>query len=148
MNKDKPLAEWSLRELKELCGSDENDCFVCPFIKWCDSTCVPSRWDLEAKREQRMLERDDKLHDFKVDGLPLNLTPMEYKLLCLLAEGEGQVFTRQEIAEELYGHQDAKWVEPRNIDGIVSHLRNKLNPDDPYEFIRTRRGRGYYFEEE
>lgn len=54
----------------------------------------------------------------------IDLTPFEFKILRLLLVRPGQVFSREQIIDRVWGV--GRFVTPRTIDAHVSHLRNKL----------------------
>lgn len=54
----------------------------------------------------------------------LDMTPIEFKLLALLAKSPGQVFSRAQIIEEIWGPNTA--MTDRTVDAHVSHLRKKI----------------------
>jgi two-component system response regulator RegX3 len=66
-------------------------------------------------------------HEVFADGKSVALTPSEYKLLALLAEKPGQVFTRREIMQHLW--QSTYVGDERACDAHVSTLRGKIEPD-------------------
>lgn len=74
----------------------------------------------------------------------LQLTSMEFELLCVLVRNRGIALSRDRITEIIHGDE----FEPfnRTIDILISRIRNKLNDtaDNP-EYIRTVRGVGYQF---
>jgi two-component system, OmpR family, catabolic regulation response regulator CreB len=78
-------------------------------------------------------------------GVPLELTPHEFRLLAHLLAHPERVFSRQQLLDAIGAGSDA--VYERNIDGHVKALRAKLRtvaPDrDP---IQTHRGFGYSFQ--
>ena len=80
----------------------------------------------------------------EVSGALVQLTYVEFELLCALASHPGRVFSRQALLEELWG--SSAWREPRTIDVHVRHLREKIerSPSEP-EYIFTVRGVGYRF---
>ncbi len=82
-------------------------------------------------------------HEAFVDDRKLELTATEFRLLVLLAERPGRVFTRQQIIESIHGGQSA--VTDRSVDVQVVSLRRKL--DRYAELIQTIRGVGYRFGE-
>jgi len=86
------------------------------------------------------LRIDTQLRSAALDGKPLELTAMEYRLLELLARRPGKTFGRDEILNVLRG-VDAE-LYSRSVDILVSRLRQKLRPA---EFIKTVRNSGYYF---
>lgn len=79
------------------------------------------------------------------DGRDLQLTPKEYKLLAYLAKHCGQVLSREQLLQGVWGYDILGTS--RIVDIHISHLRDKLesDPDSPV-WIRTSRGFGYVFE--
>jgi two-component system, OmpR family, response regulator RegX3 len=81
-------------------------------------------------------------HEVLADGKPVTLTPSEYKVLALLAEVPGQVFTRREIMQHLW--QSTYVGDQRACDAHVSTLRRKIERDPSHpERIVTVSGFGY-----
>ena len=81
-------------------------------------------------------------HEVQVNGEPVALTPSEYKLLGLLAEDPGRVFTRREIMQHLW--QSTYVGDERACDAHVSTLRKKIERDYVHpERIVTVPGFGY-----
>ena len=77
-----------------------------------------------------------------LDGAELHLTPMEYRLLCLLAHNVDRVLTHQHILREVWGTaQDGDLASLRVFMGT---LRKKIedNPSKP-RYIQTHVGVGY-----
>jgi len=76
---------------------------------------------------------------------PLELTPREFELLRFLVAHAGQVFSREALLEEVWGYD--YYGDVRTVDVTVRRLREKLedNAARP-EYIKTRRGVGYYFQ--
>jgi two-component system, OmpR family, response regulator RegX3 len=81
-------------------------------------------------------------HLVTVRGEPVNLTRSEFQVLRLLAGRPGQVFSRQEIMEELW--QSEFRGDVRACDVHISNLRQKIerDPQEP-ELVLTVRGVGY-----
>ncbi len=75
-------------------------------------------------------------------GRPVKLTPIQYKILCHLAENEGRVCTNTELLERIWGPgcRDARELLKLNIYRLRSRLRQ--DPSDP-EIIFNERGTGY-----
>jgi len=88
------------------------------------------------------LSIDMERHEVKVEEKPVDLTASEYKLLCILAEKPGWVFSREKILNQLWGYEKA--VIDRTIDVHITHLREKLGKAG--EMIKNVRGVGYKFE--
>ena len=79
-------------------------------------------------------------------GQPIHLGPKEFKLLTILMERPGQVFSREQLLDRVWGH--GVYVEDRTVDAHLSRLRKALNqaPDGEAErpdIVRTVRGAGY-----
>ena len=72
-----------------------------------------------------------------VDGLPLQLTSHEFKLLSLLMQRKGEVLSRTELSEHIYPHDSDR--DSNTIEVFVGRLRKKL----PAGSIETVRGLGY-----
>lgn len=79
-------------------------------------------------------------HRVTVAGGEVSLGPLEYRLLRLLLERPGRVFSRDQLLDRVWG-QDI-YVDSRTVDVHVGRLRKALGPTsgDP---IRTVRGAGY-----
>ena len=71
-------------------------------------------------------------------GTEVELTGTEYELLLLLAREPGKVFSRDDILNQLRGHEAELYT--RAVDIVVSRLRKKL---EPLEGIKTLRNAGY-----
>ena len=82
-------------------------------------------------------------HEVLVRGKPVELTATEFKLLHLLAQRPGWVFTRQKILDGVHGNNYA--ITERAVDVQVVGLRRKLGPAGAY--LETVRGVGYRFKE-
>lgn len=77
-----------------------------------------------------------------LDDKELHLTPIEYKLLCLLSKNAGKVLTHMFITQHIWGRS---W--DNDIASLRVHmatLRKKLEPDvDSPQYIQTHIGVGY-----
>jgi DNA-binding response OmpR family regulator len=81
-------------------------------------------------------------HEVNVDGRDVPLTPSEFKLLALLAERPGQVFSRAQLLEHLW--QSPHMGTQRACDVHISNLRRKIERDPTRpERILTIREIGY-----
>ncbi len=81
-------------------------------------------------------------HEVTVKGKKVDLTPTEFKILKILSENEGRVFTRDELLDNLWGAE--KTVVDRTIDVHIRHLREKLGQAG--SLIKNLRGVGYKIE--
>ena len=77
-----------------------------------------------------------------VDDVEIHLTPMEYKLLCLLSRNAGKVLTHNYILEEVWGSGFESNTQSLRV--FMAILRKKIenNPSKPL-FLQTHVGVGY-----
>ena len=75
-----------------------------------------------------------------LDGIPVAVTPLEFRLLAYLALNRDRVIAPGELLEHLYGDDDAR--EANALEAIIARLRRKLGPG----VIATRRGFGYHLD--
>ena len=76
------------------------------------------------------------------DGQEIHLTPIEYKLICLLAKNVGKVLTHQYILREVWGA--ALESDMRSLRVFMASLRKKIEPDPTQPiYIQTHVGIGY-----
>ena len=86
------------------------------------------------------LELDDDSHEVRLNGIVVELTPTEFKLLRFLMVNAGRVLSKRQILEHVWDHNpgcDGNVVEP-----CVSYLRRKVDQGEPH-LIHTIRGVGY-----
>ncbi|MBO7358704.1 MAG: response regulator transcription factor [Clostridia bacterium] len=77
-----------------------------------------------------------------LSGAEIHLTPIEYKLLCLLAKNTGKVLTHNYILREIWGNYTASDVGSLRV--FMAMLRKKLQSgSDAQPFIQTHIGIGY-----
>jgi two-component system phosphate regulon response regulator PhoB len=74
-----------------------------------------------------------------VNGAPVEVTPVEFKLLHLLAQQEGKVVDRDTILREVWHYSDTS--QSRTLDTHIRRLRDKLG--DARDWVDTERGVGY-----
>jgi two-component system alkaline phosphatase synthesis response regulator PhoP len=81
-------------------------------------------------------------HEAFLAGKLLNLTPIEFKLLGVLAKEPGRVFSRAQIIEKAFGYDFDGF--DRTIDVHILNLRRKIEPDPRHpKYIKTVYGAGY-----
>ncbi len=87
---------------------------------------------------------DNETFEVHRDGENVNLTLREFQLVAFLANHAGQVFTREELLQEVWEYE--YYGDVRTVDVTVRRAREKLEPDtNDYKYIITKRGVGYYF---
>ena len=90
------------------------------------------------------LEINEETVEVTMDGNPVKLTPIEYKILLLLAKNPGRVFSAEEIYERV-------WQEKAiNTDTIMVHVRNirekiEIDTKNP-KYLKVVWGVGYKIE--
>ncbi|MCI0429978.1 MAG: response regulator transcription factor [Rhodospirillales bacterium] len=72
-----------------------------------------------------------------VNGVPVMLSPLEYRLVAYLMHHKGRVVPAPELLEHLYGDDDTR--DANALEAVLARLRKKLGP----AAIETRRGFGY-----
>jgi DNA-binding response OmpR family regulator len=83
-------------------------------------------------------------HRLLRDGEVLPVKPKAFELLAFLLRNPGQVFTRDQLLERVWGYDYAG--ETRTVDVHIHWLRGQLEPDPANpQFIHTVRGVGYVF---
>lgn len=92
------------------------------------------------------LRLDLTRYDSVVEDQPVVLTPTEFKLLAALALSPGQVFSRLQLLERVYGEIYEGYE--RSIDTHMSNIRKKLESLSARVAIKTVYGVGYKLEEE
>lgn len=71
------------------------------------------------------------------NGVPIALTPLEYRLVTYLMHHKERIVPPTELLEHLYGDDDAR--DPNALEAVMARLRKKLGSGA----IETRRGFGY-----
>ncbi|GGF51307.1 DNA-binding response regulator [Terasakiella brassicae] len=80
-------------------------------------------------------------HKVLRDEIPVHLGPTEYRLLRVLMERPGRVFSREQLLDKVWGRDIH--VEVRTVDVHIRRLRKALSINDRPDFIRTVRAAGY-----
>lgn len=92
------------------------------------------------------LEINEDTVEVTVDGEPVKMTPMEYKILLLLMKNPGRVFSAEEIYERVWNERAV------NTDTIMVQVRNirekiEINPKEP-KYLKVVWGVGYKIEKQ
>ena len=90
----------------------------------------------------RGLWMDRKSMKARMDGVPMDLTALEFRIMFGMAAHPGRVFTRENLLELAVGREFSRY--DRSVDMHISTLRRKLG-DDPHNpaYLKTIRGMGY-----
>ena len=92
------------------------------------------------------LEINEDNVEVTVDGEPVKMTPIEFKILLLLMKNPGRVFSAEEIYERVWNERAI------NTDTIMVHVRNirekiEVNPREP-KYLKVVWGVGYKIEKQ
>jgi two-component system, OmpR family, response regulator MtrA len=88
------------------------------------------------------LRIDVAAHAVDRDGQPIELTPTEFRLLVELARHAGNVLSRDQLLERVWGYDYLG--DSRLVDAAVQRLRAKVEPDPSHPtVVQTVRGVGY-----
>jgi two-component system phosphate regulon response regulator PhoB len=87
------------------------------------------------------LQIDTKAHRVARDGNDIHLGPTEFRLLEHFMRRPGQVFSREQLLDAVWGHD--VYVEVRTVDVHIGRLRKALKISDRKDPIRTVRSAGY-----
>lgn len=92
------------------------------------------------------LEINEDTVEVTVDGSPVKLTPLEFRILLLLAKNPGRVFSADEIYERVWQERAV------NTDTVMVHVRNirekiELDPKNP-KYLKVVWGVGYKIEKQ
>ena len=90
-------------------------------------------------------EVDFERFELRRSGKPVELTPIEFKLLAAFVRQRRTVLSRQQLLDKVWGHD--VYVTDRVVDTHIGNLRRKVevDPDKP-AFLVSVRGFGYRFE--
>lgn len=91
------------------------------------------------------LSIDSEKFEALIEGKQIELTTTEFKILEVLAEGRGKVYTRDQLLKKKRIWGDEKLVYDRTIDVHIKNLREKLG--EAGSLVKTIRGIGYKLEE-
>lgn len=80
---------------------------------------------------------DERQMKVSLRGVPIALSPLEYRLVAYLLRHRGRVVPQHELDENVYGHGEDHDV--NTLEVLIARVRKKIGPD----LIETRRGFGY-----
>ncbi len=86
------------------------------------------------------LALDTRAAKVTLEGRPVHLSPLEYRLLHYLLHNKGRVIPRMELMEHIYESEADR--NPNTLDVLVGRVRRKIGNG----LIQTRRGQGYIIE--
>jgi two-component system OmpR family response regulator len=81
---------------------------------------------------------DQRRKSVTADGVLVELTPLEFSLLCCFVLQPGEIISASELLDQVYGHGSEK--DANVLEALLGRLRRKIGSD----VIATRRGQGYF----
>ena len=91
------------------------------------------------------VEVDFRRGELRRAGAPIDLTPIEFKLLALFIRARGRVLSREQLLDGAWG-LDAAGSE-RIVDNHIANIRRKIEPDPANpRYLLNIRGLGYRFD--
>ncbi len=79
-----------------------------------------------------------------IKGNQIQLSKTEYLMLKLFMENPGQIFSRDQIIDEVWGENHI--IEPNAVDVYINYLRNKIKSVSEKEYFKNKRGVGFLME--
>ena len=83
--------------------------------------------------------------ELRRDGIPQELTPIEFRMLGMFIRARGRVLSRDQLLDGAWGPET--YASARIVDNHIANLRKKIEPDpvNP-RYLRNVRGLGYRFD--
>jgi two-component system alkaline phosphatase synthesis response regulator PhoP len=92
------------------------------------------------------LQVDFSRYTVMVKGKPTALSSKEFEFLKILIQANGKALTRDQLLEQVWGHDPAFDIDTRTIDQHIARLRDKLGPES--KRVITVKNVGYRFDTE
>jgi DNA-binding response OmpR family regulator len=110
------------------------------------NSTAPKQGDDEDRMEIGDLVVDKRRHEVSRGGARIDLTPLEFQILELLASEPGRAWSRNDLLDRVWSTEYEGYQ--RNIDPHINRLRKKLeaDPKNPH-YVLTVRGVGYKLNE-
>lgn len=106
---------------------------------------VLRRMQAPEKASGKGLELDELCYKATYNQRDLGLTVVEFKLLSILRNNSGRIFSRDQLMEKIY--PDRRIVSDRTIDSHIKNLRKKIAfVAEDHELVRSIYGIGYKYE--
>jgi two-component system, OmpR family, copper resistance phosphate regulon response regulator CusR len=88
------------------------------------------------------LQIDTKAKMVSRNNIPIRLSLTEFKLLVLLADGDGYPVSKEEILKQIW--KGRYTVGENTVEVYINLLRNKIDKNQTVKLIHTKPGFGYY----
>ena len=100
--------------------------------------------NLKDEKQVSALVLNDDAHEVRLEGVEVDLTLKEYKILKKFLENPGRVFSREQLLDSIWGFDFSGDI--RTVDSHVARLRTKLG-EWGNKHLKTVYGIGYKIEE-
>ena len=108
-------------------------------------------WKIHTKRTKqgsstgKVAYRDILLNlssrEVLIDGIPVELTKLEFNLILTLIKNQNIVLDRDFLLENVWGGDEI--YQDRTVNVAINRLKEKIDPDKTKDYIKTVRGVGY-----
>jgi len=78
-----------------------------------------------------------------INGEPINLSPIEYKLLHFFMTHQERTYSRGQLLDYIWGRDN--YIDERTVDVQIRRLRKRLQPHGYASYLKTMHGTGYQF---
>jgi DNA-binding response OmpR family regulator len=105
------------------------------------------RWDVPSPGvyEFANVVLDFDRAELRVNQEPVELTPIEFKLLSFFVRTRGRILSRDQLQDGVWGHDT--FLSARVVDNHIANLRRKIEPDPANpKYLVNVRGLGYRFD--
>jgi len=92
------------------------------------------------------LSVDFSRYTVQLKGKPVGLSSKEFEFLKILIQAKGKALTRDQLLEQVWGHDPSLEIDTRTIDQHIARLRDKLGPEA--KRVITVKNVGYRFDTE
>jgi len=93
-----------------------------------------------------LLEVDFSRYTVTIKGKPVALSSKEFEFLKILIQANGKALNREQLLEQVWGHDPSFEIDTRTIDQHIARLRDKLGPES--KRVITVKNVGYRFDTE
>ncbi|MFT7860100.1 MAG: response regulator transcription factor [Sulfurimonas sp.] len=95
----------------------------------------------EGKLSYRDMVLDRSTRELQVDGKDVEVTKLEFDLLCEFITNKNSVLDRDYLLENVW--QDSQNYQYKTVNVAINRLKEKIDPDKTKDYIQTVRGVGY-----
>lgn len=153
--------KYQVKSYEKLLENHFDDYLVQPISMVLLTNLLKQRWwysdqifhnskEIKKDHEKNIVTQKDLIinrskHEVKIRGQEVYFTPKEFKLLEFLLNHQGQVLSREQLLQNVWGYDYIGTS--RMVDIHISHLRDKLETDPQHPTVlKTVRGFGYIFQ--